>query len=206
MSHTDKTDPVWVRKNDHTLTRYVSHDHTDFGRPIYKRRYVLDENGERVKVINRPGKRRIQVINVEGLEKLEAAGVLRQHVMMEPLRYPEAIYYVEQEIDRGFHYETESYIYGYTPDYCTGDEPWTREDSYWNRPCTPEITGISWRKLYDRYGATKDDRKEWHGSDRRKSRDELRAYTKRANWYDEAEEMDDSQIAHSERRHTIIWW
>ena len=50
MSHTDKDRPLWVKRNDASLLRYTDHNHLILGKPIIKRRYLLNEDGEQYKV------------------------------------------------------------------------------------------------------------------------------------------------------------
>jgi len=193
MSRTRKDRPYWVRENDSTLT---NHKHLLCGKTVYKRQYLVSEEGEPLYYHNKGTK--IGFDWSKGYEN----GVTELQARIHRELYKE--YWVEVEYDWGWFPAFELVVDFVYPDECTAGQKHTKESQRFRNgtlPCTPEMPPEESRH---RHGfSTQEDRAILSGSSRRKSRDTLIGYAKE---YNANGDVDDSDMDVSQHRHSMSWW
>lgn len=212
MSRTDKDRPYWVMLNDDSLSHRTRHDHRHLGEPVYRNKFVLDENGDRIPEPVYVTSYRLQY------DKAVAAGLSPQPFFywgkdwFLPLnlssygartyfgRYPEhRVFYRKDKVYSHDWYKTVRVLAHYVPDHCTEGAPAVGRTHQDNNPCYRVLVG---RRRYERAQWL---RSELVSEDRRIARDRLRNYTKLANSVEDWEEVEDDNIP-DVIRYRRVWW
>lgn len=208
-----------MRANDEG--NLTDHDHLKCGKEVYKRVYILDENGDYV--YERRTIKRIEFnytrawydgvsyqTAIEGYTKPE--GVYRsrwasvENYTIDDMRTNNPQYgylWREREVDLGMFAKYKLVVDYVYRDECTEGEKISKRNSDYRRidlPCTPSLNA-EYSRYHER--VTKDDRALYNGEQRSSSRDELRSYVKEWNSGEEVEE--DIRLTH-QHRHNMGWW
>lgn len=212
MSHTDKDRPLWVKRNDASLLRYTDHNHLILGKPIIKRRYLLNEDGERYKVPYTYTRLEFDWI------KAERFGYFDKNLSQSEREEFKLAF--RDELYSEVKYESEIWAYedvvvGYAADSCTEGEPVNRENRhFWDPtlPCQPELTlehGY-YSGWHSRPGVQKVNRRIMRGGERVTKRDTLISYAKEVNSNglaeDDLEQLNDDRAPIGQRPKYWLDW
>ena len=196
MSHTDKDRPYWVKNNDDKLRRKTKHNHELFGTPRYRRKAILDANGNEM----------LEEVIRERIT-LKANGNIMTGWQMWGR---DNLYNANGELHAN--YRSEKYIAGHKvkfetvvdfiyPDYCTANLNGPRGHA-WG---TAELPCYNYVVEDNVWGPNQSDRSYISSVDRSRARAVLRNFEKTVNtvgWDDE--DFDDSAAPNKHRRWG--WW
>ena len=220
MSRTHKDRPLWVRENDKGNPTY--HDHLKFGKVVYQREYVLDDDGDYIyeeQIITRL-QFRVERAEKEGIDFWDARSAyvspnnvnrrwrqgFSDTMSMRELEIGNPQYshlWEEQEVSLGWFTKTvmvEKFTY---KDECTAGEK-VKGGYHQNHtpelPCTPMLP-----RGYNIYRerCTKDDRNDYYSGQRMTIRDTLREYRK---LWNSGNEIDEEVDLGKQHRHEGSWW
>lgn len=212
MSHTDKDRPLWVKRNDASLLRYTHHNHLILGKPIVKRRRLLNEDGEQYKVTVTS-----KIVEFDYI-KAARAGYYDQSLTTAERREFKRTF--RDDLYSEFTYEREIWAYedvviGYAAEACTEGQPVNRDNRWWNDaelPCQPELTlehGY-YSGWHSRPGVQKVNRRIMRGGERVTKRDTLRSYAKEVNSNglaeDDLEQLNDDHAPIGQRPKYWLDW
>lgn len=197
MSHTDKDRPYWVKGNDDKLRRATRHNHELFGKPKYRRKAILDSNGNQI--LEEVIKERIV---------LKANGNVMTWWQMWGRNN---LYNANGELHAD--YRAEKYVAGHTvksetvldfiyPDYCTANLNGSKSHE-WGAAELPCYNYVVENNIWQR--PNQSDRAYISSVDRAKTRSILRGFEKTVNsvgWDDE--DFDDSDAPN--KHHHWGWW
>lgn len=213
MSRTDKDRPYWVKLND---TSDVSdHDHTLFGKKVYRSRKVRDDEGNPVMVSTPwgyPARTILYIISGKPahIDGAKMAAILIQREVARELVQNGKDW---EQVVCGYELRPkyEQYLFGTYADHCTEGEKMTDyavgRNSQRLLPCTPALTGenIGAVYTYNKAGVKKSVSRVVYGNERNTERATLGAAARAWNSGEDIQDWDADTDLTGQHHHSMKW-
>jgi len=206
MSRTDKDVPYWVRCNREGIVR---HDHRRLGRKIYRKKRVLDEDGNPVMETHRysmTAERMLAEVRNDTFYGWFSFGDEAKRAALEAEQQGD----LKRLIEYGTpwqSYKTEDVYIGET--YCGGDDYKFTEGRDWHfdlSDCYPVIPAEAPWWSYGPSAARAAEHERFYGHDRGQQRAKLTELKKRVNAGDEVDNDWDEGYDWTHHGNTFIYW